>query len=101
MSDDLHPLILDLVEWVGKAPRRYTEVMDAWRTYCPRLPVWEDAVDKGYLVRERQEGRGAMVVVTPHGRQFLADNDRLPLQNPASGGQSGAPAADLTYTRTH
>ena len=101
MSDDLHPLILDLVEWVEKAPRRYTEVMDAWRTSCPRLPVWEDAVDKGYLVRERQKGTAAMVVVTPRGRQFLADNDRLPLRNPVSGGQSDAPAADMTYTRAH
>ena len=43
------PLILDLVEWVVRAPRPYPEVMAAWRTSCPRLPVWEDAVDRGLV----------------------------------------------------
>jgi hypothetical protein len=40
-------LILDLLEWVAGADRTYDEVMDAWRTSCPRLPVWEDANDRG------------------------------------------------------
>ena len=29
MSDTLDPLVLDLVEWVAKAPRPYAEVIDA------------------------------------------------------------------------
>jgi len=37
-------LILDLLEWLAKGERSYTEVMDAWRTSCPRLPVWEGAI---------------------------------------------------------
>jgi len=36
-------LILDLLEWLAQSERSYQEVMDAWRTSCPRLPVWEDA----------------------------------------------------------
>ena len=44
MSDETDALILDLVEWVAAQPRAYSDVMDAWRTSCPRLPVWEDAV---------------------------------------------------------
>jgi hypothetical protein len=40
-------LILDLLEWVTRRDRTYEEVMDAWRTSCPRLPVWEDANDRG------------------------------------------------------
>ena len=48
---DIDPLILDLVEWVAARPRPYDEVMTAWRTSCPRLPVWEDAVDRGFLRR--------------------------------------------------
>ena len=53
MPEIHQPLILDLVEWVDKGPRPYAEVMEAWRTSCPRLPVWEDAVDHGYLVRSQ------------------------------------------------
>ena len=41
-------LILDLLEWLGKQNRTYEETMEAWRTSCPKLPVWEDATDRGY-----------------------------------------------------
>ena len=68
MPEPLDPLILDLVEWVGAEPRTYTEVMDAWRTSCPRLTVWEDAVDRGFLVRQS----GGRVAVTGSGQAFLA-----------------------------
>jgi len=64
-------LVLDLVEWIAAAPRPYADVMDAWRTSCPRLPVWEDAVDLGFVVRVHRDGAGAMVDVTPAGRAFL------------------------------
>jgi D-3-phosphoglycerate dehydrogenase len=43
-------LILDLLEWVTKRERTYEEVMEAWRTSCPRLPVWEEANDRGLVV---------------------------------------------------
>ncbi|MEA2870776.1 MAG: hypothetical protein QOH67_752 [Hyphomicrobiales bacterium] len=67
MSDVLDPLVRDLVEWVAKAPRTHAEVIDAWRTSCPRLTVWEDAVDRGLLMR-KSAGR---VEVTEAGRRFL------------------------------
>jgi hypothetical protein len=76
MSDKLDPLILDLVEWVAREPRTYTDVMDAWRTSCPRLTVWEDAVDRGLVARERGDGASLNVVATPAGRHFLADHGR-------------------------
>jgi hypothetical protein len=76
MPKKLDPLILDLVEWVAREPRTYAEVMDAWRTSCPRLTVWEDAVDRGFVARERADGAAISVVVTPAGRQFLADHGR-------------------------
>ncbi len=63
-------LVLDLVEWIADAPRPYAEVMDAWRTSCPRLPVWEDAVDAGFVVRARRDGC-TMVEVTDIGLAFL------------------------------
>jgi hypothetical protein len=76
MAEEHEPLILDLVEWVARKSRRYSEVMEAWRTSCPRLPVWEDAVDRG-LVERRADGTGdPLVAVTPAGRTYLARNGR-------------------------
>jgi hypothetical protein len=71
MTDLLDPLIRDLVEWVAKEPRPYGEVMDAWRTSCPRLTVWEDASERGYVERRILEGRGAYVFATSAGSKFL------------------------------
>lgn len=70
-------LVLDLLEWIGDRPRPYAEVIDAWRTSCPRLPVWEDAIDHGLVAR--QDGAGAMVRVTASGRALLR------AERPASG----------------
>jgi hypothetical protein len=76
MSHPLDPLVLDLVEWVALSPRTYMEVMDAWRTSCPRLTVWEDAVDRGYLVRLPGSALTAGIAVTEAGRAFLLANGR-------------------------
>jgi hypothetical protein len=43
-------LILDLLEWLARCDRSYEEVMDARRTSCPKLPVWEEANERGLLV---------------------------------------------------
>ncbi len=50
-------LILDLLDWLSTGDRGYAEVMDAWRTSCPRLPVWEDANDHGLITTEDVDGR--------------------------------------------
>jgi hypothetical protein len=63
------PLILDFLAWLAKEPRPYGEVMEVWRTSCPRLTVWEDAVDLGYVVRRRDSDGEAVVVLTPLGAQ--------------------------------
>ena len=65
-------LVLDLVEWIAKEPRSYAEVMEAWRTSCPRFPIWEDVVDLKFVARVNREGPGEMIHVTPAGRDFLA-----------------------------
>lgn len=44
-------LICDLVEWLASAPRTRAEVVDAWRSSCPRLTVIEDAVEGGWIER--------------------------------------------------
>lgn len=65
-------LVLDLVEWIAAGPRAYTDVLEAWRTSCPRLTIWEDAVDAGLVQRQ-----GSMVEVTPRGLEFLSAHKRL------------------------
>jgi hypothetical protein len=50
-------LVVDLLQWLANGERTYEEVMDAWRTSCPRLPVWEDANDRGLITREHLNGR--------------------------------------------
>jgi hypothetical protein len=57
-SDDvIEALILDLLEWLANGERTYEEVMEAWRTSCPRLTVWEDANDRGLIATEQVNGR--------------------------------------------
>ena len=72
MSETVETLILDLLEWIGAGSRPCSEVMDAWRTSCPRLPVWEDATERGFIGRHHEEGRGELVSVTALGRSHLA-----------------------------
>jgi hypothetical protein len=75
-SENLDALILDLCEWVAKSPRTYEDVMEAWRTSCPRLTVWEDAVERGLVERMRGDTGLWMVMVTPAGRRFLTERGR-------------------------
>ncbi|MBZ5604767.1 MAG: hypothetical protein LAO79_20915 [Acidobacteriia bacterium] len=48
-TDIVEALILDLLEWLHARERTYSQTMDAWRTSCPRLTVWEDANDRGLI----------------------------------------------------
>ena len=66
-------LTLQLLAWLAMRPRTYGQTMEAWRTNCPRMPVWENAVSEG-LVRVEPGGpmRDRKVVLTPQGRALLA-----------------------------
>jgi hypothetical protein len=64
-------LIIDLLDWIGRNPRPYAEVIEAWRTSCPRLPVWEEANERGFIERSHSRGRGAYVCVSALGIEFL------------------------------
>lgn len=80
MSDPVEPLILDLLEWIGPRPRPYAEVVEAWRTSCPRLPVWEEANQRGFIDHLHGQGRPALVVVSPLGLAHLRAQHRSPLR---------------------
>jgi hypothetical protein len=86
MPDPVEALILDLLEWIGPDLRPYPEVIEAWRTSCPRLPVWEEANSRGFINHQHQTGVGSFVSVSLLGRAFLTEHrhvtqfsaDRMP-----------------------
>ncbi len=77
-SDTVETLVLDLLEWVGPNPRPYSDVLEAWRTSCPRLPVWEVANDRGLISRHHVPGHGAFVSVSAAGAEHLRAHRRPP-----------------------
>ncbi|MCP4617527.1 MAG: hypothetical protein GY844_13970 [Bradyrhizobium sp.] len=81
MHEATDALVLDLVEWIAREPRPYSEVIDTWRTSCPRLTIWEDAVDRGYVVR-RPTVNGLRVTVTAGGEEFLREHGRVNAARP-------------------
>ena len=57
MTETNAALTLQMLQWIGSCPRDYAEVMEAWRTSCPRLSVWEDAWIDGLVVRDPITGK--------------------------------------------
>jgi hypothetical protein len=77
MAEVADPLVLDFVEWIAREPRLYSEVIATWRTSCPRLTIWEDAADLGYVTREGIAGFGVIVTVTKEGEKLLRAHGRI------------------------
>ena len=71
MTETVDNLILDLLEWLGTSPRPYDEVLDAWRTSCPRLPVWEEANSRGFIKRQGGSGIERTISVSQIGADHL------------------------------
>ena len=64
----MNALTLQLLEWLSNQPRTYAEVLDAWRTSCPRLSIWEDACIAGLI----ECAAGSQIVSpSPKGRRLL------------------------------
>jgi hypothetical protein len=68
-------LTLQFLGWLADRPRSYADVMDAWRSNCPRDPVWEDATIAG-LVRFENGSRGR-VILTARGRAALEQASQI------------------------
>jgi hypothetical protein len=90
VSDTVDGLILDLLEWIGPDARPYAEVLEAWRTSCPRLPVWEDANERGFIARRQVPGRGVLVSVSAAGAEHLRKHRRPPPAGCGCASYSGA-----------
>ena len=71
---EVAPNLVELLRWIAERPRTYGDTMEAWRTSCPKLPAWEDAVDHE-LVRVEPIASGrqhqAAVLLTPRGELFM------------------------------
>src|SRR5262249_32104324 len=61
-------LTRELLEWIANRPRTYADVLDAWRSSCPRLSIWEDACIDGLV--DYDPGT-RIVSVSDRGRSWL------------------------------
>jgi hypothetical protein len=72
MPDPSHALTLQFLAWIADGPRSYAEAMEAWRSTCPRLSIWEDAILDGLVAFDGGATRNqSQVVLTPKGRARL------------------------------
>jgi hypothetical protein len=55
-----------MLVWIAEQPRSYAETIEVWKTSCPRLAVWEDALADDLVRIDR--GR---VLLTAAGRELL------------------------------
>lgn len=62
-------LTAQMLEWIAAGNHSYREVIDVWKTSCPRLSVWEDACMDGLV--DCTVGQAGTVFVTEKGRQFM------------------------------
>ncbi len=86
MSDPADALTLQFLAWVAEAPRSYAQAMEAWRSTCPRLSIWEDAILDGLVAFAGGATRnGSRVILTPKGRARLgAPAAEVPRKSAAS-----------------
>ena len=74
MSDPALLLTRQFLAWLATRLRTYGEVREAWRSTCPRLTAWEDALDGGLIRFESNGGRvsdATPVLLTSKGRILL------------------------------
>jgi hypothetical protein len=64
---EINASMLELLAWVTARERTYADVVEAWKSNCPRTAVWDDAVTAG-LVTAGRDG----VVLTERGLAALA-----------------------------
>ena len=100
MSDSPSLIMIQFLAWVADRPRSYSETMDAWRTSCPRLSVWEDAVIANWV---RLEGEGVRAVtLTERGAALLRQaqiSSRRPQREPSA--SAGLLWSDRTIRSRH
>jgi hypothetical protein len=76
MSQQTAGLTRQFLAWVDSAPRTYADAMDAWRSSCPRLTIWEDALADGLIRIEPNRTRAqARIALSERGHALLHSTD--------------------------
>jgi len=57
---------VQLLVWIAERSRSYAETIEVWKTSCPRLSVWEDALAEDLVRIER-----GCVLLTAAGGELL------------------------------
>jgi hypothetical protein len=76
MAEANTALTLQLLEWISSQPRSYADVLDTWRTTCPRLSIWEDACIEGLIDYDPYGDR--RVILSPKGRALIPSRIPIP-----------------------
>jgi hypothetical protein len=67
--------IIEFLKWISLRPRTYGEAMESWRSTCPRLTIWEDALAEGYIQVESGTAMDqSKVTLTDRGQSLLDVN---------------------------
>jgi hypothetical protein len=87
-------IMIQFLAWIADRPRNYAQTMDAWRSSCPRLSVWEDAIIEGLIRIDSDTNR--CVRLTPRGSAALAQAQ--PQTDARSGGMPHSTAKNDAET---
>lgn len=63
-------LTLQMLQWIAQGTHSYAEVVDVWKSSCPRLTIWEDACADGLI--DAAPGMSGVVSLTEKGRGLLS-----------------------------
>lgn len=63
-------LTRQMLEWIAQGTHPYWEVLEVWKTSCPRLCIWEDACADGLV--DAGPGRSSPVRLTDKGKRLLS-----------------------------
>ena len=72
-------LMVEFLKWVSSGPRTYDETMAAWRSTCPRLTIWEDAVAECFVEILSRPDRSE-VCLTPRGAAVIDQANGMSLR---------------------
>jgi len=65
-------LTVQLLDWIVERPRSYAQLLDVWKTTCPRMAIWEDACADGLI--DCEPGANGIVSATPKGLRFRREH---------------------------
>lgn len=72
MDRSHHALTLQMLHWIAQGTHSYAEVLDVWKSSCPRLTIWEDTCADGLV--DAEPGMSGLVSLSQKGRRFLSQN---------------------------